>query len=143
MSAEDISRIEAKIDLIFRILMNLEIEGRTPYDFDYLRQFLSEITSLFNIQVEDPQIAVPDAKALKQLQEQLIELEKTLKNGDFLKKDETSLLSRKNTLEETIEKWHLAWQNYHEKSSESKQRAEMKKFVLFQKKVGMRRLFKK
>ncbi len=71
MNEKDINRIEKKVDLIFKILLELSVEyiGR-PYDFEYLKRFKNEIITVFDLPIAEQKklediIKFPDQKDIE------------------------------------------------------------------------------
>jgi hypothetical protein len=104
MTEEDIKRIEKKVDLLYKILLNLEVESvGYPYDFKYMSQFYEDLIPLFNLSPSEDLIKIPDDQEVKKskesLKKELEKLQKDYDEGNYIAKE-------KGNLEEKIDNIH-------------------------------------
>ena len=90
--------IEKKIDLLFRIIMGIEVQGIRPYNENYLSSFMEEIIPLFELDIQEP----PNPNKKKPLEQELLTLNELLKSGNYLKKEEDNIVNQKKDLQKKI-----------------------------------------
>ncbi len=112
MSVEDIKRIEKKVDLLYRILLSLnipEVEG--PYDQSYMSDFMTELIPLFNLTGDSgiERSIIKEIISLEELdewdretKEKLAKLEKTYKAKEYMAKDEGEIISKIRSLSKLL-----------------------------------------
>jgi len=97
MSEEDIKRVEDKVNLLYKILLELKEDYLShPYKRTYILNFIDELIPLFNISAKKeiikdlPNQGVID-KNIQELLDELEKLEKDYEDGNFLAKDREKL----------------------------------------------------
>ena len=109
MSEEDIKRIEKKVDLLFKILLELNIyEVGYPYKQEYINNFIDELIPLFELSAEKEKIKtkIPTQEEIKGLAndyiKELEQLEKKYEKGDYLAKEENEITTKIGDLKKHI-----------------------------------------
>lgn len=109
MSEKDMNRIERKVDLIFKILLNKYVDyiGH-PYDFEYLEQFKDEIISLFDLPISEPDklenlIKFPSQEDIKKKENELNNEIELFKKGEYLAKDRYDLVKKLYEIKDQVD----------------------------------------
>ena len=106
MTEDQLKRIEAKIDLLYKILLNLEVDTiGHPYDHKYLKGFSNELVDLFSIELSPldnvQEKLVSKLRAdFKELETKYFQLKSKFEEKNYLAKDEIALKSELGNLEE-------------------------------------------
>ena len=110
MSEKDIKRIEQKVDLIFKILLELNIyDVGYPYNQDYINNFIDELTPLFKLSAEKEKIKPesPTQEEIKELtndyKSELEQLKKDYEKGNYLAKEGNEITTKIRDLKKHIE----------------------------------------
>jgi len=112
MTEEDIKRIEKKVDLLFKILLELNIDNVSsghPYNQKYISKFMDELIPLFGLSAEKGKIKPesPTQEEIKELvndhKKELEQLEKEYEGGDYLAKEKDEITTKIRDLKEYIE----------------------------------------
>lgn len=106
MSENNIKTIEKKVDLLYKILLNLNVnyEIGYPYDMDYLWNFNDELISAFNLDVKEDYINF-DFKVLEGFSEKKKKLDSLMENfnkGNYLAKDKNTLQNEIKLLQTNV-----------------------------------------
>jgi len=111
MSEKDMKRIEKKVDLIFKILLELNIDNVDsgyPYNQTYINKFMDELVPLFELSAEKEKIK-PESPTQEEIKEltndykgELAQLEKKYEKGDYLAKEENEITTRIEDLKKYI-----------------------------------------
>ena len=114
MSEEDIKRIEEKVDLLYKILLELEVDDIVPYNEEYINNFMDELIPLFGLSAEEVEIEkLPTPKEINELKSrletELSRLEKIRDSRDFLTKDEVKIYDKIEDIEDYLECWNNDW----------------------------------
>jgi len=119
LTEEDIKRIEKKVDLLYKILLELNIsydfDSGHPYDRDYINTFMDELIPLFGLsaEYEDEIVKLPTPKELNELKSgletELSRLKKVYESGDFLAKDEVKIKKKMEEITDYLENWGGVW----------------------------------
>ncbi len=109
MSEEDIKRIEKKVDLLYKILLELYIDDvGHPYDQKYINKFMDELIPSFELSAEKEKIKPkdPTQEGIKELandyKKELEQLEKEYEKGDYLAKEENEITTKIRDLKRII-----------------------------------------
>ena len=112
MTEDQLKRIEGKIDLLYKILLKLDVDmiGH-PYDHKYLKGFSNELVDLFSIELSPPDnVQEKLVKKLradsKELETKYSQLKSKFEEKNYLAKDEIALKSELENLEENYLKIH-------------------------------------
>ncbi|MFW9867552.1 MAG: hypothetical protein ACFFEN_15765 [Candidatus Thorarchaeota archaeon] len=111
---KDLERIEKKIDLLFKILLELYVEDiGHPYDFKYLSKFSDEIAILYdlNMKKETHKIQFPNKGELEDKEIELEKIQKEYKEGNYLAKDKENIEEQITQLKEEMKKLKKFSQN--------------------------------
>lgn len=109
MSEKDVKRVEDKVNLLYKILLELEVDTiGHPYSRDYILNFMDELIPLFNISVKKEIIKdLPDYKVmgknLQKITDENLKLKKDLEDGNYLAKDEEKSKRKIKNLTDRIE----------------------------------------
>jgi len=121
MSEEDIKRIEKKVDLLYKILLESDVVGYVdylghPYNQKYgINKFMDELIPLFGLSAVEADLDIPPIlketlKELKsKLETELSRLQNIYKSGNFLAKDEDIIKNKIADITDYLECWDLAW----------------------------------
>ena len=109
MKEEDIKRIEKKVDLLYKILLELNISDvGHPYDQTYINKFMDELVLLFGLSVKKGKIKPEDPtpeeliEATNDYKNELEQLEKDYEEGDYLAKEKNGITTKISDLKEKI-----------------------------------------
>ncbi|MFX0029721.1 MAG: hypothetical protein ACFE8B_10965 [Candidatus Hermodarchaeota archaeon] len=108
MNDKDLERIEKKIDLLFKILLELNVEHiGYPYDFKYLSNHGEEIRAFYSLDIEKERhrIQFPSKKEVDETQTKLEKLQKKYTDGDYLAKEKQEIEDQIKSLEEKLEEF--------------------------------------
>lgn len=110
MSQEDIERIEKKVNLLYQILLTLEVDSGSDGNLnkeESFSVFMEELIPLFNLSAEKEMIEFPSEeeteKEKKELESTLEKLEKDYENGNFLAKEENKIKKKIEDLTDKLE----------------------------------------
>jgi len=159
MSEENIKRIEKKVDLLYKILLELHIDydfGGQPYNQDYINSFMDELIPLFGLSVEEIEIErLPTQKEINELKSgletELNRLKRIYESGNFLAKEENKIKNKIEEITEYLRCWDYDWDCYssgivapefcfkskEEITNKNKQIYERSLFVGLKKKLGL------
>ncbi len=156
MSEENIKRIEKKVDLLYKILLELNIDydfnGGHPYNQDYIYNFMDELIPLFGLSAEEIEIErLPTQKEINELKSRLetklSRLKNIYENGNFLAKDEDKIKNKIEEITDYLGCWDDDWdssgvvagmfKNQEEITNKNKQICERSLFVDLKKKLGL------
>ena len=153
MTEEDIKRIEKKVDLLYKILLELNVgDIGHPYNQEYINKFMNEIIPLFKLSAEEVDIeksSTPkEINELKSgLETELSRLKKVYESGDFLAKDEVKIKNKIEGITDYLECWDDTWdssgvvagmfKNREEIMNKNKQIYERTLFVDLKRKLGL------
>ena len=94
MSENNINRIERKVDLLYKFLLDLYVPDiGLPYDMDYLWEFSDEIISVFNLDVKENYLNF-DFKGIEELAEKKNKIKSVIDafdKGNYLAKEKDAL----------------------------------------------------
>lgn len=113
MTEENIKRIEKKVDLVFKILLELDVDyvGH-PYDQKYINKFMDELIPLFGlsatqIDIDQTSFQIETLQELEsKLKTELSRLEKIYESGDFLAKDKDKIRNKIKEITRYLRDWH-------------------------------------
>ncbi|KKL94451.1 hypothetical protein LCGC14_1864500 [marine sediment metagenome] len=97
----NIERVEQKVDLILKILLDLCIyDVGYPYDYRYLSNYSDELALLYNLDVvkDKHKIQFPAIKEIKETQVKLRNLQEEYKTGNYVAKDKEDIKEQINNL---------------------------------------------
>ncbi len=105
MDDHDLLRVEGKIDLLFKILLDLNVDHiGYPYDFKYLSNYEKEIRTLYNLDIKEIEhnIKFPSKKDVEEAQTKLQTLQKNFKEGNYLAKEKKQVEKEIGELEDKL-----------------------------------------
>lgn len=110
MSEEDIKRIEKKVDLLYKILLELKVDYiGYPYDQEYINKFIDELIPLFGLSGIEIDIEFTQSETMEELKNkletELSRLKKVYENGDFLAKDENTIKNKIENITDYLQTW--------------------------------------
>jgi len=116
MSEEDIKRIEKKVDLLYKILLELyidELDGH-PYSREYINNFMEELIPLFGLSGVEVKIEkLPTPKEIKELKNRLVSnlsrLKEIYESGNFLAKEEDKIKNKIEEITGYLQCWDDDW----------------------------------
>ena len=113
MSEEEIKIIGKKVDLLYRILLELkDSDGGHPCRQEYITKFMEELIPLFELSPIEVDIDLtsfqiePIQELEIKLRTELSRLEKIYKSKEFLAKDEYKLMSKRKDITRYLRDWH-------------------------------------
>ena len=112
MSEKNIERIEKKVDLLYKILLELNVDyvGH-PYDQEYINRFMSELVPLFGLSGVETDIEITQKETIKELENnlktELSRLKKIYESGDFLAKDEDKIKNKMGDITSYLQEWDV------------------------------------
>lgn len=144
MNDKDLERIEKKIDLLFKILLDLNVdEIGYPYDFRYLGRYGEEIRLLYNLDIEKERhkVKFPNKEEIKDIRTKLEKLQKRYEEGDYLAKEKQKVEDQIAQLQKELQKLENFVKN-RKKIEEALNRVnyevcEVKTYIELRKKVGL------
>lgn len=143
MSEEDIKRFEKKVDLLYKILLELRIpDFGAPYDQSYINTFMDELIPLFGLSAEKEEIKglftqEDISKRGMELQNELKKLKKIYENGDFLAKEEETIKNKIEDLTNKLKELSEISALYNKVRDKNKEIYENGLFIDLQRKVGV------
>ncbi len=94
MTDIDLERVEKKVDLILKVLLDLNLpDVGYPYDYDYLCNYNEELALLYNLNVakDKYKIQIPAIEELEETESKLRNLQEKYKAGNYLAKDKEDI----------------------------------------------------
>ncbi|KKN47730.1 hypothetical protein LCGC14_0659990 [marine sediment metagenome] len=108
MNEENIKRIEKKVNLLYKILLEKSYDKDYSYNQKYINGFMNELIPLFELSAEKekikPEIPTPEEikKLLKDYISESEQLKKDYEKGDYLAKEKNEIITRIGDLKENI-----------------------------------------
>ena len=110
MSEENIKRIEKKVDLLYKILLELYIDDfGHPYSQRYINKFMGKLVPLFGLSAKKGKI-IPEDPTQEEIKEltndyksELEQLEIKYEKGDYLAKEKNEITTKIRDLKKLIE----------------------------------------
>jgi len=108
MSEEDIKRIEKKVDLLYKILLDLEVDSvGHPYNYTYISNFFDDLIPLFNLSANKNIIKIPNEQEVKKsednLKDELEKLKRDYNEGNYIAKEKGKLEVEMEKIQDKIE----------------------------------------
>lgn len=108
MNEEDIKRIEKKVDLLYKIILTLDVDQSGDITtVKTVNSVIDELLPLFNLSAEKEIIKIRSYEEIKKekegLKSELKKLEKEYQNGNYLAKEESQLKRKMEDLTNKIE----------------------------------------
>ena len=142
MSEEDIKRIEKKVDLLYKILLELNIDDvGYPFNQRYINNFIDELILLFGLSKEKIETKFPTQEDIKRVENDikshLEQLEKKYEKGDYLAEEEHKIITDISDLKRYIEKLPISPQSRERIEDIYQQIYEIYLFWELRKKLGL------
>lgn len=109
---KNINRIEKKVDLLYKILLELYIgDVGHPYNQEYINNFMDELIPLFGLSAVEVDLDIPSIQKetmqeLKnKLETELSRLKKIYESGNFLAKEENTIKDKISDITSYLETW--------------------------------------
>jgi len=112
MTEEDIKRIEKKVDLLYEIILSLDVDNYHHLNNEEtINRVMDDLIPLFSLSAEKEEIGkIPTKEETKEweskLKTELSRLKKIYESGDFLAKDEDKIKKKIGNITSYLQRWN-------------------------------------
>lgn len=112
MSEKNIKRIEKKVDLLYKILLELNVDYvGYPYNQEYINKFMDELIPLFGLSGVEMDIEITQKETMQELESklktELSRLKKVYESGNFLAKDGDKIKDKIANITNYLQEWDV------------------------------------